>query len=106
MSEQGTMEGGRGLSRRSVLVRAAALGLAAAVGDLPAVLLRHDTTPAEALDLDLIHDTMSGLVAFAGPRDDAYSRAQGEHAPEPGGIAAGAAEAPIGARDPRHTPLP
>jgi hypothetical protein len=80
--------------------RAAAFGAALATLDLYAVLDAHGLVEeARAQTPDLTHDTLSGLVAFVSPGDDAYSVAQGERAGGPGGIAAGAVEALINGLD-------
>ena len=73
--------------------RAGLFGLAAT---LPALLdARGLLATAAAQSPDVTADTLSGLVAFALPGDDAYSVAQGESHPGPGGIAAGAVPALI-----------
>src|SRR4051812_2868209 len=79
-----------GLTRRSFVERAGLTGLAAALGQLPA-LLDAKGLLAEALAQsgDVTEDTLSGLIAFILPGDDEYSRAQGDNTKEPGGIAAG-----------------
>src|SRR5688572_11194320 len=78
------------VSRRAILQRAGALGLAAALADLPAVLgARGLLDEAMAQSADLTADTFSGLAAFILPGDDAYSVAQGQSHPGPGAIASG-----------------
>jgi len=63
---------------------------------LPAVLERAGLTDeAAAATPDLVTDTFNGLVAFVVPGPDAYSVAQGESTPEPGGIDAYATPALI-----------
>jgi hypothetical protein len=44
---------------------------------------------AEAADLELVRETVGGLIAFIVPGPDAYSVAQGVSTAEPGGIDAG-----------------
>jgi hypothetical protein len=44
---------------------------------------------AEAASVDLVHDTLNGLLAFVVPGPDAYSVAQGVSTAEPGGVDAG-----------------
>jgi hypothetical protein len=61
--------------------------------------------PAYAQELDLVHDTLDGFVAFVLPGDDPHSVAQGERANGPGGIAAGTTGALIANLD-RFLPLP
>jgi hypothetical protein len=82
-------------SRRTFLQRAGALGAATALAELPLLWDRDLLETAAAQSLDMTEDTISGLVAFALPGNDAYSVAQGESAPGPGGIAAGAVQAMI-----------
>src|SRR4051794_19717306 len=78
----------RELSRRTFLQRTGLAGLAAA---LPGLLqARGLVDEALAQSADLTVDTLNGLVAFIAPGDDAYSVAQGQSAPGPGGIGAGA----------------
>lgn len=81
------------LTRRSFVSRtlatAGALMLADAVGRLG---LEEDVAAATP---DLVADTINGLVAFVVPGPDAYSVAQGESTPEPGGIDAFATPALI-----------
>lgn len=93
-----------GLSRRTLLCRAAAATIAAAVGDLS--MLERDVA-AQSVDADpsLTRDTINGLVAFVVPGPDAYSRAQGEWTLEPGGIDAGATDALIETLDRVSPPL-
>ncbi len=78
------------VSRRTFLQRAGAVGLAAALADLPMFLgARGLLDEAVAQTADLTTDTLNGLAAFILPGDDAYSVAQGETHPGPGAIAAG-----------------
>jgi hypothetical protein len=75
------------ITRRQFLTRAGAL---AALSQIPAALKASGLLPqAQALELDVVHDTINGLVAFVVPGTDAYSRAQGEWSTTPGGIDAG-----------------
>lgn len=95
------------ISRRQFLARsggAAGLGLLANV--LPGLLeARGWYDPAYAQTPDLVRDTLNGLVAFVLPGDEIYSRAQGERADGPGGIAAGATDVLIANLD-RYLPSP
>jgi hypothetical protein len=94
-----------GVSRRSFLRRAGLFGAALATVDLTALLDGQGLlSTAAAQSTDLTFDTLSGLVAFVIPGNDAYSIAQGERADGPGGIAAGATEALIAGLD-RYVPL-
>jgi hypothetical protein len=84
------------VSRRRFLQHGGMLALATALAELPALLdARGLLETAAAQSPDLTHDTLSGLVAFALPGDDAYSVAQGESFAGPGGVAAGAPGAMI-----------
>ncbi|MEA2443606.1 MAG: hypothetical protein QOJ12_898 [Thermoleophilales bacterium] len=75
------------VSRRTFLHRAGALGLAAALAELPIVLGRRGLLEqALAQSTDLTTDTLNGLAAFVLPGDDPYSVAQGESHPGPGAI--------------------
>lgn len=65
--------------------------------------LLEDAVAAEA---DVVHDTFCGLAAFVVPGPDAYSVAQGEQSPEPGGVDAGAAAATIETLDAAAPPVP
>jgi|SRR5712691_11727580 len=47
---------------------------------------------AQAADVDFVHDTLNGLLAFVAPGPDAYSVAQGVSTVEPGGLDAGVTE--------------
>jgi hypothetical protein len=98
--------GGRGpaLSRRQFLGRCGVLGAAAAVG--PAALARAaPPEPAAELMRLLARDTIRGLVVFAVPGPDAYSRAQGETSRTPGALEAKADELTMQALD-EFLPLP
>jgi hypothetical protein len=77
------------LTRRRFLERTGFLAAAGLLAQLPGRFA------AEALSAksDLVHDTLSGLVAFVVPGPDPYSRQQGEVSKTPGGIAAGATKA-------------
>ena len=50
------------------------------------------TKNAHAAGPDLVHDALSGLLAFIVPGPDTYSVAQGVSTVEPGGVGAGVAE--------------
>jgi hypothetical protein len=94
-----------GVSRRAFLQRAGLFGAAFATFDLAALLDKKGLlATAQAQSADLTVDTMSGLVAFIFPGNDAYSIAQGEKANGPGGIAAGGVEALIAGLD-RYVPV-
>ena len=85
-------------SRRSFLqsaLAAAGLILIQELKAFPETAVLRTTIPAPTVDL--VHDTLNGLAAFAVPGPDAYSVNQGVTTPEPGGIAALVAEifAPI-----------
>jgi hypothetical protein len=71
----------------SILERAGLLGLATALAELPALLEREGIAdrPRKASG-GLVDDTLAGLVAFVLPGDDAFSAAQGESHPAPGGV--------------------
>lgn len=80
------------LGRRQFLVRSGVLAAFLAAGDL--ALLRRfargdDPSAFDAMRpvlQDLARDTISGLIAFAVPGGDAYSRAQGLTDDQPGGL--------------------
>jgi hypothetical protein len=94
-----------GVSRRAFLRRAGLFAGALASVDLYALLDKQGLlATAKAQSADLTVDTLSGLVAFVVPGDDAYSVAQGEKANGPGGIAAGGVEALISGLD-RYVPV-
>jgi hypothetical protein len=96
MERAGGASGGEsdGLSRRSFVQRAGMLGAALATIDLAALLDAHGLlATAAAQELNVARDTYHGLIAFVVPGNDEYSKAQGEHAKGPGGIAAGAVTA-------------
>jgi hypothetical protein len=99
------MEGrGPALSRRQFLGRCGVLGAAAAVG--PAALARAaPPEPAAELMRLLARDTIRGLVVFAVPGPDAYSRAQGETSRTPGALEAKADVLTMQALD-EFLPLP
>ena len=81
------------LTRRRFLERTGFLAVAGLLAQLPsAPWLRSAYAAATA---DVVHETMSGLVAFIVPGPDRYSRAQGEVSKKPGGIAAGTTKALI-----------
>jgi hypothetical protein len=99
------VETGGGLSRRVLIERAGLLGLAAALAPLPDFLASKGLLEqALAAQSDVTRDTLTGLVAFFLPGDDAYSRAQGDRIKGPGGIAAGTVPAFIEALD-RFVPI-
>jgi len=75
------------LSRRTFLQRTGLAGLAAVIPGL--LQARGLIDEALAQSADLTEDTLTALVAFMVPGDDAYSVAQGQTAPGPGGVAAG-----------------
>lgn len=79
-----------GVTRRTLLERAAAAGLFAGLAQLPALLdAKGLLEEARAQSSDLIVDTFNGLAAFILPGDDPYSVAQGESAKGPGGVGSG-----------------
>ena len=94
-------EGGRGLRRRDLLLRAGVLGASAVVSSAwpagaPARvpeslegLLERVVDPALRL---LGRDTYAGLAVYAAPGPDHYSAAQGLTSPTPGGVEARAPE--------------
>jgi hypothetical protein len=83
---------GRPLSRRDFVLEMG--GLAAATTAFLAVGDRW-VDAARAADIDLVHDTLNGLVAFVVPGPDDYSLHQGVSTTEPGGIAASCTDALI-----------
>ncbi len=84
------------LTRRQFLCRSGVLGALTLLANVPGLLeVRGWGEPAYAQDMDLVRDTLNGLVAFILPGDDPYSVAQGERAEGPGAIAAGTTEALI-----------
>jgi hypothetical protein len=92
-------EAGR-LSRRTLLERTGMLADAAALASSPALLGKLGAGAAAYADgPDIVTDTFNGLVAFIVPGPDPYSAQQGVSTPEPGGIAAFASPALIGALD-------
>src|SRR3954466_291635 len=94
-----------GVSRRAFLQRAGLFGAAFAGFDLVALLdNRGLLATAQAQSADLTADTLSGLIAFIVPGNDAYSVAQGVKANGPGGIAAGGVEALSSGLD-RYVPV-
>ena len=54
---------------------------------------------AQAATIDLVHDTLNGLLAFVVPGPDSYSTGQGVSTAEPGGVDAQVAEALIESLD-------
>jgi hypothetical protein len=78
------------LSHESVLARAGSLGLSTALAELPALLqARGLDDQARRLPAAHTKDTLSALVAYVLPGDDAYSLAQGVSHPAAGGVEAG-----------------
>src|SRR5688572_24432098 len=78
------------LSHESVLARAGSLGLSTALAELPALLqARGLDDQARRLPASHAKDTLSALVAYVLPGDDAYSLAQGVSHPAAGGVEAG-----------------
>jgi hypothetical protein len=75
------------VSRRTFLHRSGMLGLALAVPGL--LQARGLIEEARAQTADVTADTLNALVAFILPGDDAYSVAQGQTAPGPGGVGSG-----------------
>lgn len=82
------------LDRRVFLASIGVLGAAGAAGILPRLAFAGPADQAlepalralrPVLD-ELSRETISGLVAFAAPGPDEYSKAQGTPRPEPGGI--------------------
>jgi hypothetical protein len=81
---------GTGISRRELLERSGLAAAGAMLAQLPGFLgARGWLEQAFAQDADEVRDTINGLVAFVVPGPDAYSVAQGQTTPEPGGIDAG-----------------
>jgi hypothetical protein len=77
-------------SRRTFVGGASAAAVATLLGQLPRVLGDKGLLEAaNAQSADIVDDTLSGLVAFILPGNDAYSTAQGVSTNEPGGIGAG-----------------
>ena len=79
------------MNRREFLHRVGFAGLVATIGQLPAKLDARAIQPLAGsgeTDGDVVRETISGLVAFVVPGDDAFSDVQGERLEEPGGIAA------------------
>lgn len=79
------------LGRRGFLQ---ATGLAAAASALlrGGPFIAALTQSAHAAGLDLVHESLNGLIAFVVPGPDAYSVAQGMSTVEPGGVDAGVLE--------------
>ena len=69
-------------------------GLAAAASSLlqGGSIVAALTKNAHAAGPDLVHDSLSGLLAFIVPGPDTYSIAQGVSTVEPGGVGAGVTE--------------
>ncbi len=79
------------MSRRELLERSGLAGAGVLLAQLPGFLGSKGWVEAAlAQDADQVRDTINGLVAFVVPGPDAYSVAQGQSTPEPGGIDAGA----------------
>jgi hypothetical protein len=85
------------LTRRRFLERTGFLAAAGLLAQLPGRAWLADAYAAATADV--VHETMSGLVAFIVPGPDSYSRAQGEVSKKPGGIAAGTTKALIDTLD-------
>jgi hypothetical protein len=87
-------------SRRDLVQRAGMLGIAAFLAQLPGLLdARGLLAEARAAETDVTRDTLSGLLAFILPGNDAYSKAQGASARGPGAIGAGTLDPFIDALD-------
>ena len=81
---------GSGISRRTLLERAGLAGAGALFAQIPGFLSAKGwLEDAQAQTADATRDALNGLVAFVVPGPDAYSVAQGQTTPEPGGIDAG-----------------
>ncbi len=97
------------LTRRSFIERAGLLAGLAAFAQLPGLLgPKGLLEEAAAQELDVVRDTLSGVLAFVLPGDDEYSVAQGESAPGPGAVGAGILDPLITALDhfvPAEVPL-
>ena len=95
------------MNRRQFLARSGALsGLGAVAYLLPGFLKArgwHDA--AYTRSIDLVQDTIDGVVAFILPGDDPYSVLQGHTANGPGGVAGGAGKTLIANLD-RYLPTP
>lgn len=88
------------LSRRSFLIQSSQLAAALALAQASGILGELGwLKQAYAAELDIVHDTVNGLVAFVVPGPDAYSVAQGVSTSEPGGIDAGIIEVLIEGAD-------
>ncbi|HEX6390727.1 MAG TPA: twin-arginine translocation signal domain-containing protein [Solirubrobacteraceae bacterium] len=89
---------GLSLDRRQFLARCGVLGAGLAFGGPLSAAARAADPPAElvkvaaALMRQLAYDTFAGLVAFAVPGNDVYSKAQGVTSPTPGAVDARAHE--------------
>jgi hypothetical protein len=89
-----------GLSRRTFLERAGLLGAATTLTQLTATLgARGLLAEAQAVETDVVRDTLNGFIAFILPGNDDYSVAQGESAGGPGGIGGGTLNPFIAALD-------
>jgi len=85
--------GGVPLDRRQFLARCGVLGAGLTLAGGPLASLARAQDPAAdlakvaaAIMRALAHDTFAGLVAFAVPGNDMYSKAQGVTSPTPGGV--------------------
>jgi hypothetical protein len=77
-------------TRRGLIERGGALGLVAALSQLPGFLASKGWLEDALAQTDGgVTETLSALVAFILPGDDEFSAAQGEKTDKPGGIAAG-----------------
>lgn len=84
---------GSGISRRVLLERAGLAGAGALLAQIPGFLSAKGwLDEARAQTPDATRDALNGLIAFVVPGPDAYSVAQGQSTPEPGGIDAGTTE--------------
>jgi hypothetical protein len=90
------------VTRRQFLVRC---GVAAALAEVPGLLALSKWSPAHAQSVDLVRESLNGLVAFVLPGDDPFSVAQGLAASGPGGVAGGTVEGVVYVLD-HVVPLP
>jgi len=81
------------LSRRTFLGQAGQLAAALVLIQASGIVSERGWIElAYAAQLDIVRDTLSGLIAFIVPGPDAYSVAQEVSTPEPGGLDAGIME--------------
>jgi hypothetical protein len=95
----------RGVTRRALMLRGGALALALTQAS-ELLRLRALLGEAQAADPDTVRETISALVAFVMPGPDAYSVAQGEQTPDPGGVDGGVPAALTRTLDAASPPLP